>query len=32
MELDCCPSTGDTLDELYKNLNEALEGYIETKL
>ena len=32
MELDGCQSTGDTLDELYKNLNEALEGYIETKL
>ena len=32
MELDGCQSTGDTLDELYNNLNEALEGYIETKL
>ncbi|MDD4627642.1 MULTISPECIES: type II toxin-antitoxin system HicB family antitoxin [Syntrophomonas] len=32
MELDGCQSTGDTLEELYKNLNEALEGYIETKL
>lgn len=32
MELDGCQSTGDTLDEVYKNLNEALEGYIETKL
>lgn len=32
MELDGCQSSGDTLDELYKNLNEAMEGYIETKL
>ncbi|MDF9408446.1 toxin-antitoxin system HicB family antitoxin [Pelotomaculum isophthalicicum JI] len=32
MELDGCQSTGDTLEELYKNINEALEGYIETKL
>lgn len=32
MELDGCQSSGDTLEELYKNLNEALEGYIETKL
>lgn len=32
MELDGCQSTGDTLDELYENLNEAMEGYIELKL
>jgi predicted HicB family RNase H-like nuclease len=32
LELDGCQSTGDTLKELYKNLNEAMEGYIETKL
>lgn len=32
MELDGCQSTGDTLGEMYNNLNEALEGYIETKL
>lgn len=32
LELDGCQSTGDTLEELYNNLNEALEGYIETKL
>lgn len=32
LELDGCQSTGDTLDELYQNLNEALEGYIEVKL
>jgi len=32
MELDGCQSTGDSLEELYSNLNEALEGYIETKI
>ncbi len=32
MELDGCQSSGGSLEELYKNLNEALEGYIETKL
>lgn len=32
MELDGCQSTGDTLEELYENLNEAMEGYIELKL
>ena len=32
LELDGCQSTGDTLDELYVNLNEAMEGYIEVKL
>lgn len=32
MELDGCQSTGETLEELYENLNEAMEGYIETKL
>lgn len=32
LELDGCQSTGDTLDELYENLTEALEMYIETKL
>lgn len=32
LELDGCQSTGETLEALYKNLNEALEGYIETKL
>ena len=25
-------STGDTAEEVYRNLNEAMEGYIETKL
>ena len=24
--------TGDTLEELYENLNEAMEGYLEVKL
>ena len=28
LELDGCQSTGDTLDELYSSLNEAMEGYI----
>lgn len=32
LELDGCQSTGDTLDELYENLNEAMEGYLEIKL
>lgn len=32
MELDGCQSTGDSLSELYENLNEALEGYIAVKL
>ena len=29
LELDGCQSTGDTLEELYENLNEAMEGYLE---
>ena len=32
LELDGCQSTGDTIEELYKNLNEALEGYLEVKI
>ena len=32
LELDGCQSTGDTLDELYECLNEAMEGYLEVKL
>ncbi len=32
LELDGCQSTGSSLDELYANLNEAMEGYIEVKL
>lgn len=31
-DLDGCQSTGDTLEELYENLNEAMEGYLEVKL
>ncbi len=32
LELDGCQSTGDTIEELYENLREAMYGYIETKL
>lgn len=32
LELDGCQSTGDTFDEAYENLKEAMEGWIETKL
>lgn len=32
MELDGCQSTGCTIDELYDNLKEAMEGYLEVKL
>ena len=32
LELDGCQSTGDTLTELYENLNESMEGYLEVKL
>lgn len=32
LELDGCQGTGNTLDELYENLNEAMEGYLEVKL
>ena len=32
LELDGCQSTGNTMDELDKNLRVAMEGYIETKL
>ncbi|MCC8014389.1 MAG: toxin-antitoxin system HicB family antitoxin [Eubacterium sp.] len=32
LELDGCQSTGDTIDELYENLQEAMLGWIETKL
>lgn len=31
LELDGCQSTGDTLEELHKNLSEALELYLEVK-
>ncbi len=32
LELDGCQSTGDTFEEAYRDLMEAMEGYIETKL
>lgn len=32
LELDGCQSTGETLQELYESLNEAMEGYLEVKL
>lgn len=32
LELDGCQSTGDTLEELYESMNEAMEGYLEIKL
>lgn len=32
LELDGCQSTGSTLEELYEDLSEAMEGYIEVKL
>ncbi len=32
LELDGCQSTGETFEEAYRNLLEAMEGWIETKL
>lgn len=32
LELDGCQSTGETFDEAYQSVREAMEGYIETKL
>ena len=32
LELDGCQSTGETLEELYESLNEAMEGYLEAKI
>ena len=32
LELDGCQSTGDTFEEAYKNLKEAMEGWIEAKI
>ena len=32
LELDGCQSTGETFEEAYKNLMEAMEGWIEAKL
>ena len=32
LELEGCQTTADTLTELYENLNEILESYLEIKL
>lgn len=32
LELDGCQSTGETFEEAYNNLKEAMEGWIEVKL
>ncbi|MCL2812476.1 MAG: type II toxin-antitoxin system HicB family antitoxin [Clostridia bacterium] len=32
LELDGCMSDGETFEEAYKNVHEAMEGWIETKL
>lgn len=32
LELDGCQSTGDTFEEAYSGLMEAMEGWIEAKL
>ena len=32
LELDGCQSTGDSYKEVWEDLQEAMEGYIETKL
>ena len=32
LELDGCQSTGDSFEETYLSLREAMEGYIETKI
>ena len=32
LELDGCQSTGETFQEAYDNLREAMEGWIEVKL
>ena len=32
LEFDGCQSTGETFEESYNNLKEAMEGWIETKL
>ena len=32
LELDGCQSTGETFEEAYNNLREAMQGWIETKL
>ncbi|MBO4816271.1 MAG: type II toxin-antitoxin system HicB family antitoxin [Clostridia bacterium] len=32
LEFDGCQSTGETFEEAYKNIQEAMEGWIEAKL
>ena len=32
LELDGCQSTGETFEEAYENIKEAMEGWIEAKL
>lgn len=32
LELEGCQSTGDTFEEAYSNLQEAMKGWIETKI
>lgn len=32
LELDGCQSTGETFEEAYNNLRDAMQGWIETKL
>lgn len=32
LEFDGCQSTGDTFEEAYNNVREAMEGWIDTKL
>ena len=32
LELDGCQSTGETFEEAYKNIKQAMIGWIETKL
>lgn len=32
LEMDGCQSTGDTFQEAYESLRDAMEGWIETKL
>lgn len=32
LEMDGCQSTGETFEEAYQNLREAMEGWIEVKL
>ena len=32
LELDGCQSTGNTFEEAYQNLRDAMEGWIEAKL